>query len=67
MAGFPIQGYHVQNHWLAPSLTQHFIIRMSMKLVPAISRNLVVKSQLPPRSGSSLGAVEPHPSKRVIA
>ena len=29
--------------------------------VPGISGNLVVKSKLPPRSGSSLEAVEPHP------
>ena len=29
--------------------------------VPGTSGNLVVKSKLPPRSGSSLEAVEPHP------
>ena len=29
--------------------------------VPGISGNLVVKSNLPPRSGFSLEAVEPHP------
>ena len=29
--------------------------------VPGISGNLVVKSKLPPQSGSSLEAVEPHP------
>ena len=28
---------------------------------PGISRNLMVKSKLPPQSGSSLEAVEPHP------
>ena len=28
---------------------------------PGISGNLVVKSKLPPQSGSSLEAVEPHP------
>ena len=32
-----------------------------MSTVPEISGNLVVKSKLPPRSGSSLEAVEPHP------
>ena len=31
------------------------------KVVPGISGNLVVKSKLPPQSGSSLEAVEPHP------
>ena len=30
------------------------------------SKNLVVKSKLPPRSGSSLEAVEPHPEKGAI-
>ena len=29
--------------------------------VPGVSGNLVVKSKLPPQSGSSLEAVEPHP------
>ena len=29
--------------------------------VPGVSGNLVVKRKLPPRSGSSLEAVEPHP------
>ena len=51
-AGFPIQGSRVQNHWVAPR---------SIKSVPGISGNLVVKSKLPPRSCSSLEAVEPHP------
>ena len=32
-----------------------------MYLVPGTSGNLVVKSKLTPRSGSSLEAVEPHP------
>ena len=60
-AGFPIQGSRVQNHWVAPRSTQPFILPRSIKLVPGISGNLVVKSKLPPRSGSSLEAVEPHP------
>ena len=47
-AGFPIQGSRVQNQWVAPRLTQPFNF-------------LVVKSKLPPRSGSSLEAVEPRP------
>ena len=55
-AGFPIQGSRVQNHWVAPRSTQPFILS-----VPEISGNLVVKSKLPPRSGSSLDTVEPHP------
>ena len=41
--------------------TQPFILLKAMKGVPGISGNLVVKSKLPPRSGSSLEAVEPHP------
>ena len=60
-AGFPIQRSHVQNHWLAPRSTQPFILVRSVKLLPEISGNLVVKSKLPPQSGSSLEAVEPHP------
>ena len=31
------------------------------RILPRTSGNLVVKSKLPPRSGSSLEAVEPHP------
>ena len=34
--------------------------------LPAISTNLMVKSKLPPQSGSSFEAVEPHPWKRDI-
>ena len=34
-----------------------------MKRKLRISRNLVVKNKLPPRSGSSLEAVEPHQQK----
>ena len=59
--GFPIQGPHVQNHWVAPKSTQPLILQRSIKQVPGISGNLVVKSKMPPRSGSSLEAVEPHP------
>ena len=51
----------VQNHWVALRLIQPFILPRSIKWVPGISGNLVVKSKLPPGSGSSLGAVEPHP------
>ena len=51
-AGFPIQGSRVQNHWVAPRSTQPFILPWSIKWVPGISGNLVVKSKLPPRSGS---------------
>ena len=50
-----------QNHWVAPRSTQPFILPRSVKWVPVISGNLVVKSKLPPRSGCSLDAVEPHP------
>ena len=47
-------------------LTQPFILPRSVKWAPEISGNLVVKSKLPPRSGSSLEAVEPHPWKEAI-
>ena len=40
--------------------TQPFILP---RLIPGLSGNLVIKSKLPPRSGFSLEAVEPHPSK----
>ena len=50
----------VQNHWVAPRWSQPFIFPRSIKWVPGISGNLVVKSELPPQSGSSLEAVEPH-------
>ena len=38
-----------------------FILLKSIKWVPEISGDLVVKNKLPPQSGSSLEAVEPHP------
>ena len=53
--------YHVQNHWVAPRSTQTFIHPGLIKLVLRISRNLVIKSKLTPRSGCSLKAVDPHP------
>ena len=65
-AGFPIQWSRVQNHWVAQRSTQPFILPRSIKWVPGISGNLVVKSQLPSWSGSSLEAVEPHPKKGAI-
>ena len=40
-AGFPIQGFRVQNHWAAPSSTQPFILP---RLMPGIYGNLVVKT-----------------------
>ena len=45
---------------------QPFILPRSIKWVPGISGNLMVKSKLPPWSGSSLQAVEPHPWKGAI-
>ena len=30
-AGFPLQGSRVQNHWVAPRLTQPFILTRSIK------------------------------------
>ena len=59
-AGFPIQGPRVQNHGVAPRSAQPFILPRSIKWVPWISGELVVKSKLRPRSGCSLEAVEPH-------
>ena len=64
--GFPIKGSHVQNHWVTRRSTQPFIILKSIKLVPGISGNLVVKSKLPPRSSPSLEAVEPLPQKEAM-
>ena len=51
---------------MAPRSTQSFILARSIKLVLGISGNLVVKSKLPHRSGSSLEAVEPHSQKGAI-
>ena len=59
-AGFSIQGSRVQNHWVAPKLIQPFILPRSIKWVPGISVSWMVKSKLPPWSGSSL-ETEPHP------
>ena len=47
------QGSRVQNHWAAPMSTRPFILLRSIKRVPGISGNLVVKHKLPPQSGSS--------------
>ena len=52
----PIQRSHVQNHWVALRSTQPFILPRSIKWVPGISGNLVVKNKLPPQSGCSLEA-----------
>ena len=51
---------------LSPKSNQPFILLRSIKWVPGIAGNLVVKSKLPPRSGSSLEAVAPHPKKRGL-
>ena len=61
LSGVPIKRSHVQNHWVAPRLTQPFIFLRLTKLVREISGNLVVNSKLPPRSGPSLEAVESPP------
>ena len=55
------RGPRVQNHWVASRSTQPFILLRSIKWVPGISGNWMVKSKLPPRSGCSLEAVEPNP------
>ena len=46
---------------VVPRSTQPFILPRSIKRVPGISGDLVVKSKVPPRSGCSLEAVEPYP------
>ena len=43
---FPIQGSHVQKHWVAPRLTQSFILLRLIKSIPEISGNLLVKKCL---------------------
>ena len=58
-ARFPTQVSRVQNHLVAPRSTQPFILPRSIKLVSGISGNLVVKSKLPPRSGTSLRQLNP--------
>ena len=55
----PVFLFSIQGSWVTPSSTQPFILPRSIKWVPEISGNLVVKSKLPPQSGSSLEAFEP--------
>ena len=59
-AGSPIQWFRVRNHWEVPRSTQPFFLPRLIKWVSGISGNLVLQSKLPPRSGSSLEAVETH-------
>ena len=63
--GFPILGSCVKNYWVAPRLSQPFICPRLIKWVLEISKKLLVKSKLPPESGSSLETVEPHSQKWV--
>ena len=51
-AGFPIQESQVQNRWVVPRSTQPFILPGSIKWVPGTPQDWVVKSKLPPCSGS---------------
>ena len=46
--------------------TQSFILPRVIKWVPGMSGNLVVRTKLPPWSGSSLETVEPYPQKGTI-
>ena len=46
-----VQLFYVQNHWVAPISTQPFILSRSIKWVPRISEDLLVKSKLSPCSG----------------
>ena len=49
-------------YWLRRCIpNQPFILPRSVKWVPGISGNWMVKNKLPPRSGCSLETVEPHP------
>ena len=52
--GFPIQMSQAQNHLVASSSTQPFTLPSLIKCrwVPGTPGNFVVKSKLPPRSGS---------------
>ena len=55
-----MQGCRVENRWVSPRSTQFFILPRSIKWVPGTSGNLVVKSKLPPWSGSvALGQLKP--------
>ena len=49
----PNPGVHVQNHWMTPRSTKSFILPKLIKRVPRIFENLMLKSKLPPRSGSA--------------
>ena len=48
------KGWASTKYKVAPSSTQPFILSRLIKWVPGISGNLVVKSKLPPQSGTSL-------------
>ena len=50
--GFLIEGSLVQNHWVAPRSTQPFILLTLGNCVRGTPGNLLVRSKLPPRSGS---------------
>ena len=64
---FLIQRSRVQNHWWFQGRLSLSSFRVRLvKWVPEVSGRLVVKSELPPRSGSSLEAVELHPLKGTI-
>ena len=58
---FQSRGPVFKNHWVAPRSTQPFNLPRSIKWVPGISGDLVIKSKVPTQSGFSLEAVEPHP------
>ena len=64
VTGFPIQGSLVQNHEVAPRLTQHSSLPRSIKWEPGTPADLLVKSKL--SSCSGLEVVEPHSWKGAI-
>ena len=51
-AGFAIQEYKIQNHWVAPRSTHSFIIPTLIKWVSGTPGDLVVKSKQCHRSDS---------------
>ena len=54
LSRFQIQGSRAQNHWVAPRLTQPFILSRSKKWVLGTSGNLVVKSKVDEHSCTAL-------------
>ena len=52
-AGFPIQGSHVQNHWVAPRLTQPFMLPRSINEYQEFFNPETLKYQFGVQQGQS--------------